>query len=324
MSTYTYVPPTDREKRKNRKKEGPAVVDIEWRGMANEEKLWAYRFMMVGKAYRQLQVMEVARRHGYVARCRCTCGEIVEVHCWKILNGVQSSCGCYRREIGDRSRQHGHARRSGRSPEYTAWHGMRQRCLNPRNKDYKSYGERGVEICEEWVGSFERFLQDMGECPGEGYTLDRVDVGKGYYKENCRWVLRSVQNVNQRRNRYLTLHGVTKTISEWAKILGTTYCKIQLRLDYGMSVEEALKSDAEGLKRWRKTNVKAKCRRGENHPRRILSEVQVREILLELKNGATHRELGDRYGVHYTTVYGIASRRTWARVAEEMEREGIL
>lgn len=43
------------------------------------------------------------------------------------------------------------------------------------------------------------FLKDMGEKPGKGYSLDRVDNDKGYYPENCRWATRRTQNLNTRR-----------------------------------------------------------------------------------------------------------------------------
>ena len=28
---------------------------------------------------------------------------------------------------------------------------MKRRCNDPKNKDYKFYGARGIKICEEWM-----------------------------------------------------------------------------------------------------------------------------------------------------------------------------
>jgi hypothetical protein len=28
---------------------------------------------------------------------------------------------------------------------------MKQRCYNPKNKNYKEYGGRGITICDEWL-----------------------------------------------------------------------------------------------------------------------------------------------------------------------------
>jgi hypothetical protein len=47
---------------------------------------------------------------------------------------------------------------------------MKQRCLNPRNKNYKHYGARGIAIDERWLGKdgFANFLSDMGPRPFGG------------------------------------------------------------------------------------------------------------------------------------------------------------
>lgn len=74
---------------------------------------------------------------------------------------------------------------------------MWQRCSDPKHKHYKSYGGRGILVCEEWM-HFEIFLEDMGERP-EGLTLDRIDVNGNYEKENCRWVEWSIQVSNRRK-----------------------------------------------------------------------------------------------------------------------------
>jgi len=71
---------------------------------------------------------------------------------------------------------------------YRSWDGMKQRCLNPNTKAahiyYKTY------IDPNWL-TFEGFLKDMGERPVGRYSIDRIDPTKGYYKENCRWLLLS-------------------------------------------------------------------------------------------------------------------------------------
>jgi hypothetical protein len=83
-----------------------------------------------------------------------------------------------------------------RTPIHSIWKTMRQRCLNPKNFDYKYYGARGITICERW-DKFENFFEDMGHRP-EGLSLDRIDNEKGYSKENCKWSNQVDQIANSR------------------------------------------------------------------------------------------------------------------------------
>jgi hypothetical protein len=83
--------------------------------------------------------------------------------------------------------------------EYYAWDNMKQRCLNPKNPRYKSYGARGIKVCDRWLHSFKNFLADIGHKPGPEYSLDRKNNDGDYEPKNCRWATRKVQNHNTRR-----------------------------------------------------------------------------------------------------------------------------
>jgi hypothetical protein len=83
------------------------------------------------------------------------------------------------------------------APEYRIWNAMLQRCRNRNNKDYKDYGGRGINVCDDWL-LFENFIRDMGRRPHKSLTLERNENDKGYSKSNCRWATRKEQRANQR------------------------------------------------------------------------------------------------------------------------------
>lgn len=93
------------------------------------------------------------------------------------------------------SKKHG---RCG-TPEYQSWHHMVQRCTNPNNDRYHSYGGRGIKVCKEWL-QFKQFYADMGKRP-KGYSIDRIDNNLGYFKENCRWATQTEQSRNRGLNK---------------------------------------------------------------------------------------------------------------------------
>jgi hypothetical protein len=84
-----------------------------------------------------------------------------------------------------------------RSKLYTTWADMRKRCNNPNYKEYEYYGGRGIKVCERW-NEFINFAADMGQHPGKGWSLDRIDNNEGYHPDNCRWATPAMQSKNRR------------------------------------------------------------------------------------------------------------------------------
>lgn len=124
--------------------------------------------------------------------------------------------------------------------EYTAWMNMRQRCNSSYGISYRNYGARGILVCAEWNNDFDKFVEDMGKSPGDGYSLDRIDNNKGYSKENCRWLDKISQNNNRRDNIFIEYNGKNQTVSQWAAELGVSFSLLYKRLGRGWNIEKIM------------------------------------------------------------------------------------
>jgi len=117
---------------------------------------------------------------------------------------------------------------------------LKERCDNPNSKDAVNYYERGIRYCDNWK-TFDGFYADMGKSYRPGLSLDRIDNNKGYSPNNCRWATRKQQNNNTRRNRFITINGVTKTFRQWWETTDLKYSTVAMRYyQYGWTIEESL------------------------------------------------------------------------------------
>ncbi len=176
--------------------------------------------------------------------CRCDCGE-ERVHTAGALNyGEIQSCGC----LGKESRLRSNTRHGGSKTKlYRVWHSMKDRCSLETCSAFKHYGGRGISVCEEWKDY--QVFHDWAMSSGykEGLSIDRIDVNGNYEPSNCRWVSKDVQANNTTANKVLCHNGESRTMSEWAKILGISYSTLAKRLHDGWSVEKALTTS---VRRW--------------------------------------------------------------------------
>lgn len=176
----------------------------------------------MGKRYWNLLVIEMTEQPGIV-KLQCDCGKVIFRHVWQVKRGSCKSCGCRRGENTGKSTSSEWAR------TYRSWQGMKARCGNPNHKAFKSYGDRGVLVCDEWEGSFSAFLRDMGKRPA-GKTLERIDSGLGYFKTNCKWGTQEEQDNNKSNTRRVTVNGKHMSFTQASKLLGFSYWKYYAKI----------------------------------------------------------------------------------------------
>lgn len=127
------------------------------------------------------------------------------------------------------------------SPVYNVWQGMKQRCNNPKNKNYYLYGGRGIKICEQWSNNFKEFERWALENGYEqGLTIDRINNNGNYEPDNCRWADLETQANNTRRNVYIEYQGQIKTMRQWSKDLSIPYKTMKKRHERGLTAGELL------------------------------------------------------------------------------------
>jgi len=132
---------------------------------------------------------------------------------------------------------HGHARKSGYSPEYITWKGMVGRCQQTYHTCYYKYGAKGISVCDRWL-KFEAFLEDMGPKPTAKHSIDRIDPKGNYEPSNCRWATMREQQNNRTSNRLLPFNGEMLTMAEASRRSGIAYDTLKRRANLGWPEEK--------------------------------------------------------------------------------------
>lgn len=182
-----------------------------------------------------------ARGIAVVFLCRCDCGVEVERDRQSLIMERPHSCDACRRQTPGTAPAGATAH-----PLHKRWHHMIDRCYSPRNKSFKDYGARGIQVCERWLtgdGSrtgFECFVADMGPLPSQELTLERSNSDGHYEPGNCSWANRTIQSRNRRSVKRLTINGRTQVASAWAAETGVEYFTLMQRLRRGWPPELAV------------------------------------------------------------------------------------
>jgi hypothetical protein len=193
---------------------------------------------LIGVRFHYLVILDEAisnnAKHRKV-KAKCDCGKIKDYHLGNLKRGLTLSCGCYNISVTkDRIAKGLWVKKSIsthgliKHPLYGVWAGMKDRCNNKNCKYYHRYGGRGVRICDEWASDFKVFY-DWAMANGweQGLEIDKDIKAKElgvdpllYSPEMCCFVTEKINCRNRESNVFYEYNGMSKTIPEWAEVLG--------------------------------------------------------------------------------------------------------
>jgi hypothetical protein len=158
--------------------------------------------------------------------CLCECGKYTICRGSRLRSGETKSCGCIYPGTSIR-------------PEYRTWQSMKDRCLNPNNRQFKDYGGRGVRMYDNWIESFTEFYKYVGPKPTSNHTIDRINNNIGYFPGNVKWSTVKEQNNNKRNNLIITFNNKSATLAQWAEFIGISKDILNQRIHRGWPIEKA-------------------------------------------------------------------------------------
>lgn len=211
---------------------------------------------LTGKTFGRLTMVEYMGQKNNKSswRCICVCGTEKVVSKDKIKSGGTVSCGCYAREwlktnkpncLGHQVSLHG----KSNTKEYKAWSSAKDRCFNPKTKNWHIYGGRGITMYQPWADSFEEFFKYIGNAPSKKHSIDRIDNDGNYEPGNVRWATQEEQCNNKTKNIFVEIDGVNKSVTAWCKERGLSHGTIFRRISKGMSPFDAINKPIDLSKR---------------------------------------------------------------------------
>lgn len=185
-----------------------------------------------GKKFNMLTVIKPcgkSKKGETIWECICDCGKTTRLRSSVITKGRTKSCGCLQGTISNRekinypygkdSASYKHGLHKTRL--YNIWATMKKRCYNTKDEHYANYGGRGITVCDEWIHDFQAFYDwAMAYGYADDLTIDRINNDGNYEPSNCRWTTSKEQANNRRTTMHITVNGVTKNATDWAKMIG--------------------------------------------------------------------------------------------------------
>jgi hypothetical protein len=184
---------------------------------------------MLNSKFGMLTVIEFLHRskfHDAVYKCKCDCGNEVNVLSGNLKKGNSTSCGCKRLKtcsirMSKLNLKHGETK----TKLWRTWKGIIERTTSKNSSHYFRYGGKGIGIYKEWL-DYKKFAEYIGQPPSDKHTIDRIDNSKGYEPGNVRWATAKEQAANRCTNVFVIINNKKMISSEAAKILNVSQSTI--------------------------------------------------------------------------------------------------
>jgi hypothetical protein len=201
---------------------------------------------LVGKTFGKLLVLEFVGRPtrgtsgDSLWRCRCECGEESVARGCNLKTGKSRSCGC---AIAPALLKSNITHGMYNAPERRVWTGIKTRCFNQNEKNWKYYGGRGITVCARWLGEngFSNFLSDVGPRPSSKHSIEREDVNGNYEPGNCVWATKKEQMLNRQNTLRISHEGKSVPLKTVCDLVGVNYYSARCRMRKGQNPLERLR-----------------------------------------------------------------------------------
>lgn len=155
---------------------------------------------LVGRKFGLLTVIRDSgfrsKNGGILWVCDCDCGNTIKTRGDALNSGATVSCGCWK---ADKARENFTKHGCCQTLLYKRLINIKTRCYISTSIEYENYGGRGIFLCRLWRKDFLAF-KNWAENNGfrEDYDIDRIDNDGPYAPWNCRFVPKSINNLNKR------------------------------------------------------------------------------------------------------------------------------
>ncbi len=154
----------------------------------------------------------------------CECGNEYSQPKSKFAKKHCVSCGCYKKDKSKENGKHNSTHGMTKTPIHRIWGSMKQRCYNPKDSHYEFYGEKGIEVFEEWKNDFLTFYRwAINNGYVNGLSIERKNNNEGYNPKNCIWIPFEFQYHSNGRNYRIYINDKFYNLRQYSVLKNLSY-----------------------------------------------------------------------------------------------------